>query len=140
MLLRTDPFRQLDRLADQLLGTAARPASMPMDAYEREGMFRVHLDLPGIDPDSIDLHVEQDLLTVRAERPAPDVGGSEMVAAERPYGVFRRQMLLGETLDVEHIEAAYEAGVLTVKIPVAEEAKPRKIEISSAEEKKEIAG
>jgi HSP20 family protein len=113
---------------------------MPMDAYEREGAFWVHLDLPGIDPDSIDLSVEQNMPTVRAERPAPDAGESELIAAERPYGVFRRQLFLGETLDVEHIEASYDAGVLTVKIPVAEEAKPRKIEISHAEEKKEITG
>jgi HSP20 family protein len=140
MLLRTDPFRELDRLAEQLLGTVARPVTMPMDAFEREGAFWVHLDLPGIDPDSIDLSVEQNVLTVHAERPAPDVAQSELVAAERPYGVFRRQLFLGETLDVEHIEASYDAGVLTVKIPVAEEAKPRRIEISHAEDKKELAG
>jgi HSP20 family protein len=140
MLLRTDPFRELDRLAEQLFGTVARPVTMPMDAYEREGAFWVHVDLPGIDPDSIDLSVEQNVLTVRAERNAPDVAESELVAAERPYGVFRRQLFLGETLDVEHIEASYDAGVLTVKIPEAEQAKPRKIEVSRAEEKKEIAG
>ncbi|GHE47369.1 hypothetical protein GCM10017771_68170 [Streptomyces capitiformicae] len=118
----------------------ARPVTMPMDAYEREGAFWVHLDLPGIDPDSIDLSVEQNVLTVRAERPAPDAGESEMVVAERPYGVFRRQLFLGETLDVERIEAGYATGVLTVEIPVAEEAKPRKIEISHAEERKVLAG
>ncbi|WP_406729641.1 Hsp20 family protein [Streptomyces sp. GD-15H] len=140
MLLRTDPFRELDRLAEQLLGTVARPMTMPMDAYAREGAFWVHLDLPGIDPDSIDLSVEQNVLTVRAERPAPEASQTEMVAAERPYGVFWRQLFLGDTLDVEHIEASYDTGVLTVKIPVAEEAKPRKIEISHAEEKKELAG
>lgn len=140
MLLRTDPFRELDRLAEQLLGTVARPVTMPMDAFEREGAFWVHLDLPGIDADSIDLSVEQNVLTVRAERPAPEASRMEMVAAERPYGVFRRQLFLGETLDVEHIEASYDAGVLTVKIPVAAEAKPRKIEISHAEEKKELGG
>ncbi|WP_328767317.1 Hsp20/alpha crystallin family protein [Streptomyces sp. NBC_00286] len=140
MLLRTDPFRELDRLAEQLLGTVARPVTMPMDAYEREGAFWVHLDLPGIDPDSIDLSVEQNVLTVRAERAAPDVAQSELVVAERPYGVFRRELFLGETLDVEHVEASYDAGVLTVKIPVAEQAKPRKIEISHAEEKKELSG
>lgn len=140
MLLRTDPFRELDRLAEQLLGTTARPVTMPMDAYEREGAFWVHLDLPGVAPDSIDLSVEQNVLTVHAERPAPDVAQSEMVVAERPYGVFRRQLFLGETLDVEHIEASCDAGVLTVKIPVAEEGKPHKIEISHAEETKELAG
>lgn len=140
MLLRTDPFRELDRLAEQLLGTVARPVTMPMDAYEREGAVWVHLDVPGVDPDSIDLSVEQNVLTVHAERPAPEVSAAEMVVDERPRGVFQRQLFLGETLDVEHIEAGYDAGVLTVRIPVAEQAKPRKIEISHAEEKKEIAG
>lgn len=140
MLLRTDPFRELDRLAEQLLGSVARPVTMPMDAYEREGAVWVHLDLPGIAPDSIDLSVEQNVLTVRAERPAPEVPESEMVTAERPHGVFRRQLFLGETLDVEHIEAGYDAGVLTVRIPVAEQPTSRKIEVSRAEEKKEIAG
>jgi HSP20 family protein len=139
MLLRTDPFRELDRLAEQLLGTVARPVTMPMDAYEREGAFWVHLDLPGIDPDSIDLSVEQNVLTVRAERPAPEVSEPELVVAERPYGVFQRQLFLGETLDLEHIEASCDAGVLTVKIPVAEETKSRKIEIGHAEENKELA-
>ncbi|MGI5193431.1 Hsp20/alpha crystallin family protein [Streptomyces sp. CA-288835] len=140
MLLRTDPFRELDRLAEQLLGAVARPVTVPMDAYEREGAFWVQLDLPGVDPDSIDLSVEQNVLTVRAERSAPDVGQSELVVAERPYGVFRRELFLGETLDVEHVEASYDAGVLTVKIPVAEQAKPRKIEISHAEEKQQLSG
>lgn len=140
MLLRTDPFRELDRLAEQLLGAAGRPVTMPMDAYEREGAFWVHLDLPGVDPDSIDLSVEQNALTVHAERPAPGVSQAEMVVAERPHGVFRRQLFLGETLDVERIEAGYDAGVLTVKIPVAEEAKPRRIEVGHAGEKKEITG
>ncbi|KUM68225.1 Hsp20/alpha crystallin family protein [Streptomyces curacoi] len=140
MLLRTDPFRELDRLTEQFLGTVARPATMPMDAYEREGAVWVHVDLPGVDPDGIDLSVEQNVLTVRAERPAPEVSPAEMVADERPHGVFQRQLFLGESLDVEHIEASYDAGVLTVRIPAAEETKPRKIEISHTEEKKEIAG
>jgi HSP20 family protein len=135
MLLRTDPFRELDRLTEQLLGTVARPATMPMDAYEAEGTFWVHLDLPGVEPDSIDLNVEQNVLTVRAERPAPQAEGQEMAAAERPYGVFRRQLFLGEMLDLDRIEASYEAGVLTLRIPLAEEVKPRKIEISHAEQK-----
>ncbi|WP_344395228.1 Hsp20/alpha crystallin family protein [Streptomyces vastus] len=139
MLLRTDPFRELDRLTEQLLGTAARPVTMPLDAYERDGTLWVHLDVPGVEPDGIDLSVEQNMLTVRAERPEPKGALSEMVAAERPYGVFRRQLFLGENLDVEHIEAEYDAGVLTVKIPVAETAKTRRIEIGHAEEKKELA-
>ncbi len=88
VLMRTDPFRELDRLAQQMFGTMARPAAMPIDAYEHEGAFWIHFDLPGIDPDSIDVNVEQNVLTVRAERTAPkDV---EMVVAERPSGVFSR--------------------------------------------------
>ncbi len=138
MLMRTDPFRELDRLTQQLLGTAARPTAMPMDAYESDGTFMIHFDLPGVDPKSIDLSVEQNVLTVRAERPAPQVQGREMLVAERPHGVFSRQLFLGDTLDPDRIEAGYEAGVLTLRIPVAEQAKPRKIEISSTEGKQEL--
>ena len=131
MLVRTDPFRQFDRLAEQVLGTAARPAAMPMDAWRSGHEFIVEFDLPGIDPQSIDLDVERNVLTVRAERKpstGPDV---ELVAAERPRGVFSRQVILGETLDAEQIEASYDTGVLRLTIPVAEKAKPRKIAIST---------
>ncbi|UGY94960.1 Hsp20/alpha crystallin family protein [Streptomyces gobiensis] len=138
MLMRTDPFRELDRLTERVLGTVARPAAMPLDAYEHDGMFTVHFDLPGVEPDSIDLNVEQNVLTVRAERPAPVGADVELVVAERPRGVFSRQVFLGETLQLDKIEASYEAGVLTVRIPVAEEAKPRKIEISSGGGAKQI--
>ncbi|MCQ4080634.1 Hsp20/alpha crystallin family protein [Streptomyces sp. RB6PN25] len=131
MLMRTDPFRELDRLTQQMVGTMAQPSAMPMDAYEADGCFLVHFDLPGIDPESIDLHVEQNVLTVRAERPAPQAADREILVAERPYGTFSRQLFLSETLDLDKIEAGYDAGVLTVRIPVAEAAKPRKIEISS---------
>ncbi|WP_256363005.1 Hsp20/alpha crystallin family protein [Streptomyces sp. TRM70350] len=137
VLMRTDPFRELDRLTQQVFGTMARPAAMPMDAYENEGAFWIHFDLPGIDPDSIELNVEQNVLTVKAERPAPkDV---EMVVAERPSGVFSRQLFLGETLDTDRIEAGYDAGVLTVKVPTVEKAQARKIEIARGEQK-EITG
>ncbi|MGW2634285.1 Hsp20/alpha crystallin family protein [Streptomyces chattanoogensis] len=135
MLMRTDPFRELDRLTRQLFGTAARPAAMPMDAYESDGTFTIHFDLPGIDPDTIDLNVEQNMLTVRAERGSPEVKEREMVVAERPCGTFSRQVFLGDTLQLDKIEASYDAGVLTVRIPVAEAAKPRKIEIGHAEQK-----
>ncbi|WBP84403.1 Hsp20/alpha crystallin family protein [Kitasatospora cathayae] len=138
MLIRTDPFRELDRLTQQLLGTTTRPTAMPMDAYESDGSFLIRLDLPGISPESIDLNVEQNVLTVKAERPAPEIEGREMVIAERPYGVFSRQVFLGETLAADKIEADYDAGVLTIRIPMAEHAKPRKIEIKSSSEKKQI--
>jgi HSP20 family protein len=128
--MRTDPFRELDRLTQQVFGTSARPAVMPMDAWREGEQFVVEFDLPGVDPESIDLDVERNVLTVKAERPARD-GSEEMVAAERPRGVFSRQLFLGDTLDTERIEASYSSGVLTLKVPVAEKAKPRKISISS---------
>lgn len=134
MLMRTDPFRELDRLSQQMLGvngTLARPSVMPMDAWREGDTFMVELDLPGVDPGSIDLDVERNVVTVRAERPPRD-DGTEMLAAERPTGVFSRQLILGDTLDTDRIQAGYDAGVLTLQIPVAEQAKPRKIEISSS--------
>lgn len=132
MLMRTDPFRELDRLAQQVLGTAARPAAMPMDAWREGDSFEVEFDLPGVNPESINLDVERNVVTVRAERPALD-GDKEMLAAERPRGVFSRQLVLGENLDTENIEASYDTGVLTLRIPVAERAKPRKIAITTKE-------
>jgi HSP20 family protein len=136
MLMRTDPFREMDRLAQQLLGgtpgTWSRPTAMPMDAYRSGDEFVVAFDLPGVSPDAIELDVERNVLTVKAERrptvPSEDV---EMQVAERPLGVFSRQLFLGETLDTDDIKADYDAGVLTLRIPIAERAKPRKISISS---------
>jgi HSP20 family protein len=134
MLMRTDPFRELDRLSQQVFGTqgtVARPAVMPMDAWRDGDTFIVELDLPGVNPDSIDLDVERNVLTVRAERPGRD-GDTELIAAERPRGVFSRQLILGDTLDTERVAASYDAGVLSLRIPVAEQAKPRKIAINSS--------
>jgi HSP20 family protein len=128
MLMRTDPFRELDRFAQQVLGTAARPAVMPMDAWREGEQFVVEFDLPGIDADSLDIDIERNVVTVRAERPSVDPD-REMLAAERPRGVFSRQLVLGENLDTERIEASYHEGVLTLQIPVAEKAKPRKISV-----------
>jgi HSP20 family protein len=129
MLMRTDPFRDFDRLADAVFGTTTRPAVMPMDAYRDDNTFVIHLDLPGIDPDSIDLTVERSVLTVHAERKRPADEEAERVVGERTYGVFSRQMFLGDTLDVDALAADYTDGVLTIRIPVAEQAKPRRIEI-----------
>jgi len=144
MLMRTDPFRELDRLTQQVFGnvpgTWSRPTAMPMDAYRVGDEFVVAFDLPGVSPDAIELDMERNVLTVKAER-RPTVAGDnvELEVAERPLGVFSRQLFLGEALDVEHVSASYEAGVLTLRIPVAEQAKPRKIEISATEgEKKQI--
>lgn len=139
MLMRTDPFRDLDRITQQLFGTAAHPAAMPMDAYRKDTDFYVHLDLPGIDPDSIDLTVEQNVLTIRAERPQVSPDDVEMIVSERPTGSFSRQLFLGETLDADTIAADYRAGVLTLRIPVREAAKPRKLAITSSDSGKQLA-
>jgi HSP20 family protein len=133
MLMRTDPFRDLDRLAQQVFGTTTRPAAMPMDAYRKGHDFYVHFDLPGVDPDKIDLTIEQNVLTVRAERPPLSGNGAELLVTERPAGTFSRQLFLGETLDGENVEADYNAGVLTLTIPVHEAAKPRKLEINTTD-------
>jgi HSP20 family protein len=132
MLMRFDPFRDFDRITQQLW-SGARPAAMPMDAYRRGDQFMVHFDLPGVDPGSIDLTVEKNVLTVSAERNWQAGEGYEVVASERPQGKFTRQLFLGEGLDYDHISAGYDHGVLTVTIPVAEAAKPRKVEIQAGE-------
>jgi HSP20 family protein len=129
MLMRTDQLRDFDRLAQQLFGTAARPVAMPMDAYREGDRFIIRFDMPGTDRDSIDLTVEQNVLTVRAERPDVPSDGAEIIVAERPSGTFTRQLFLGETLDADDLSADYTAGVLTLSIPVRESAKPRKIEV-----------
>ena len=132
MLLRTtDPFRDFDRLTQQLLGTTNRPAVMPMDAYRQDDHFVVHFDLPGVDAESIDLTVEKNVLTVSAERRWQPNDGAEVVATERPQGSFSRQLFLGDGLDPERIDAQYDNGVLTVVVPVAERAKPRKVEVTA---------
>ncbi|MFD7688529.1 Hsp20/alpha crystallin family protein [Streptomyces sp. NPDC059781] len=142
MLMRTDPFREFDRLAQQVLGATSngRPAAMPMDAYRAGDDFIVHFDLPGIDPETIDLDVERNVLSVRAERRSPAPEGAETVVAERPAGTFTRQLFLGDTLDTERIDASYESGVLTLRIPVAEQAKPRRIQITGGDSRKQIGG
>jgi HSP20 family protein len=137
MLMRTDPFRDLDRFTQQVLGTAARPAVMPIDAWREGDQFVVELDLPGVKTDSLDLDVERNVLTVRAERPGLDQN-REMLAAERPRGVFSRQLFLGDNLDTDKIDANYHDGVLRLTIPIAEKAKPRRIQITSNNEKTAI--
>src|SRR5881227_1891242 len=132
--IRFDPFRDLERLNEQLFGAGARtgPRSFPMDAYRRGSEFHVELDLPGIEPDSIELTVEQNVLTIKAERRFEPEEGDELVITERPQGTFTRQLLLGESLDTDRLEADYDQGVLTLRIPVAEAAKPRRVEITKS--------
>ncbi|MCA1672781.1 MAG: Hsp20/alpha crystallin family protein [Actinobacteria bacterium] len=136
MLMRFDPFREIDRLT-QLWGQGRTPV-VPMDAYREGERFVVQLDLPGVNPASIDLTVEKNVLTVRAERQGAQSEGQEWLVNERPQGSFSRQLLLGEGLDADHIEASYDHGVLTVTLPVAEAAKPRKVEISAGGGRKAI--
>jgi HSP20 family protein len=129
MLMRFDPFRELDRLTQATWGPN-RP-TMAMDAYRRNGDFVVNFDLPGVDPATIDLTVEKNVLTVTAERGFSRAEGDEVLVSERPQGKFSRQLFLGESLDADHIHANYEQGVLTLHIPVAEKAKPRKVEVTT---------
>ena len=132
MLLRTtDPFRDFDRLTQQLLGTTNRPVVMPMDAWREGDRFVIEFDLPGVSPQTIDLDVERNVLTVSAERVSRN-GDWEMLASERPRGRVSRQLVLGDNLDLDRIEATYDAGVLRLTVPVAEKAKPRKISITEA--------
>jgi HSP20 family protein len=141
MLMRTDPFRELDRFAQQVFGntgTWSRPTAMPMDAYRSGDEFVVAFDLPGVDPDAIELIVERNVLTVRAERRPATPSDVEMQVSERPLGVFSRQLFLGDTLDAAHVDAVYEAGVLRLRIPVLESAKPRKIAVSAHADRKQI--
>jgi HSP20 family protein len=131
MLMRFDPFRELDSVA-QLLGRQSgnRQVTMPMDAYREGDRFVVRFDLPGVHPDSIDLTVEKNVLTVRAERSWQPGESMEVLVSERPQGTFTRQLFLGDGLDVDRIEANYNNGVLTLTIPVSERAKPRKVSIA----------
>jgi HSP20 family protein len=130
MLVRFDPYREFDRLAEQFASTASRaPRAFPMDAYRRGEQFIVQFDLPGIEPGAIELTVEQNVLTVRAERRFEPQQGDEVVVAERPYGTYTRQLFLGDTLDSENMQASCEHGVLTLTIPVAETAKPRRVQV-----------
>jgi HSP20 family protein len=133
MLMRYDPFREIDRFTEGLFGNSARTPWMPMDAVRKDDHVDVLFDLPGVRPDSIELTVERNVLTVKAERSWWPEEGAEVLARERTQGTFSRQVLLGEALDSEHVEAHYDQGVLRVTIPVLEKAKPRKVEIHSGD-------
>ena len=135
MLMRTDPYREIDRLAQQVFGTTLRPAAMPMNAYRKDDTFYVKLDLPGIDMDAIELTVEQNILTIRAERdPLDSDEDIEVLISECPAGAFTRQVFLGDTLDADQIKADYTAGVLKLTIPIHEAAKPRRVSITSGQQ------
>ena len=130
MLMRTDPFREIDRMTQQMFGTTARPAAMPIDAFRRGDEFVVKFDLPGVATESIDLTVERNVLTVHAQRDRALGDDVELLIGERPQGTFSRQLFLGDTLDADNLRADYVDGVLTIRIPVREQAKPRKIDVT----------
>ncbi|MFE4258174.1 Hsp20/alpha crystallin family protein [Streptomyces sp. NPDC056883] len=144
MLMRTDPFREIDRVVQQLSGTSgtwSKPSVMPMDAYRQGDEYVISFDLPGVSTEAIDIDVERNMLTVKAERrPTGKSDNVHMELSERPLGVFSRQVMLADTLDTERIEADYDAGVLTLRIPIAERAKPRKITIGGESGRKQISG
>jgi HSP20 family protein len=133
MLMRTDPFRDFDRLAQQVFGTPSRPAAMPIDAFRKDDEFVVLFDLPGVDRDSIDLTVERNVLTVHAQRRREDADNVELLIGERPQGTFSRQLFLSETLDTDRIAAEYRDGVLTLRLPITEKAKPRRVPIQASD-------
>ena len=129
MTIDYDPFHRLDELRDRLLSGGRTPLSFPMDAYRRGDEFVVHLDLPGVEPETIDVAVENQVLTVSAERRAEQHEGDQFLVSERPQGRFQRQLRLGSTIDTEAIAASYDDGVLTLTLPVSERAKPRQIQV-----------
>ncbi len=128
MVLRFDPFEDAERRAAQLAGPQ-RARSFPLDAYRRGDDFYLHFDLPGLTPDDIELTSEQNVLTVKAERRYEREADDEVIVNERPEGTFTRQVFLGDALDLERIDASYEQGVLTLRIPVKQVARARRIEI-----------
>jgi HSP20 family protein len=129
MLLRSDPFRDVDRLTARVFDTTARTTGARLDAYRDGDTFYIDIDLPGVDPASIDVTVDRNVLTVRAERRRTERDGIERLVSERPMGTVTRRLVLADTLDTDRLEASYDNGVLTLRIPVAERAKPRKVEV-----------
>ncbi|WP_052669084.1 Hsp20/alpha crystallin family protein [Nitriliruptor alkaliphilus] len=130
MLMRWDPFRDIDRVAASLLGDEPSSRTMAMDAYRQGDELRIDLDLPGIDPESIELTVERNVLSISARRSVDRSGVDQLIVSERPQGVFTRQVFLGDSLDADALEAAYDHGVLSIKVPVLESAKPRRIPVT----------
>jgi HSP20 family protein len=130
-IMRFDPFRDMDRLTQELLGAARALRAIPMEAYRRGDQFFVHFDLPGVSPSDVEVTAERNVISVRASRESPRQEGDEVLIDERPHGNFSRQLVLGENLDSDRMQASYEQGVLTLVIPVAEQAKPRRIEVAA---------
>jgi len=132
-LMRFDPFRELDRLSEQVMGGRV-PRTMPMEAWRRKDEFYVHIDLPGIDKDDVDLTVERNVVSIRAERRPAREEGDEVIVDERPHGIFTRQLFLGDNLDANNLSADYDRGVLMLTIPVADESKPRRVQLGAQQQ------
>ena len=130
-VMRFDPFRDMERFAQEMLGATRAPRTIPMEAYRRGDQFFVHFDLPGTSPNDVDVTAERNVITVRASRQSPRQEGDELLVDERPHGSFSRQLILGETMDTDRMQATYDQGVLTLMIPVSEQAKPRRIEVAA---------
>jgi HSP20 family protein len=133
-LMRFDPFREIDRIAEQMIAGGRVPRTMPMEAFRRGDEFFVHVDIPGVDEDDVDLTVERNVVSIRAERRSPRQEGDEVLVDERPHGIFTRQLFLGDNLDAGNLSADYDCGVLILTIPIAEASKPRRITVSGHRE------
>ena len=133
-LMRFDPFRELDRLADQALAGARTVRTLPMEALRRGDQFIVSIDVPGTEPNDVDVTIERNVVEITARRRPIRQEGDDVIVDERPQGEFRRQLFLGENLDPNNLSAACYRGVLTLTIPVSEASKPRKVEIGSSNE------
>jgi HSP20 family protein len=133
-LMRFDPFRDFDRLAEQMWGTATRPRTMPLAAWRRKDEFFVQIDLPGVHRDDVELTVERNVVTIRAERRPEYEEGDEVIVDERPLGTFTRQLFLGDNLDVNKLSADCDRGLLMLTIPISEASKPRRIPLSGQQQ------
>jgi HSP20 family protein len=138
MAISHDPFREFDQLAQQFISGGRSPRSFPMDAYKRRDDFLVHMDLPGVDPSSIDITVEGSNLTISAERRFEQQEEDQILVSERPQGRFSRDLRIGTQVDSDAIEANYDDGVLTLRLPVAAQAKPRRVEVRSSGQQRTI--
>ncbi|KRC47107.1 heat-shock protein Hsp20 [Leifsonia sp. Root227] len=139
MSMSFDPFSQLDRIAQSIFDTSRQPRIMPVDLYREGHQYVLNADLPGVDPGSVDVDVDGHLLTIRAQRSMGNRDNGRWLAQERPFGSYLRQFSIGDDVDPDGISASYDNGVLSVVIPIAERAKPRKIAVASANEKQQQA-
>lgn len=140
MVARFDPFQELERVSQALFGTRQGPRMMPMDLYREGDHYILNADLPGIDPGSVDVDVDGQMLSIRAQRTMKEAEGTKWLLREREGGTFLRQITLGQDIDVEHISAHYDNGVLSVTIPVSEATKPRKIQVMAGHKQEAVEG